>query len=345
MSFIFDVNETPATNATAIFQLKTLMKSAGWTVTRSSDGTTFNASGDQITGADTGANGMNNNNAWFVLKQPAAVDGYQRQILFFRGTNVSNWWVQYSISSGFSSGGATSAPTAADAQNLFATSSSGGQLFSSTEGGIRWHVMADNSSPYSFAAFAYNTGGGNVTNMLVCDRMTAGSFPTQDNDPYVWYFGSYNNNNGSVLPRQTQSSPPVDLGSDSPMVRTDAPTGLSPTLGFPSCWFKYALSGATFTNVTAPFYANSMLSGAVHTMIPCGLGSNPHTGNDDLFPLIWARTSSNSTPVGYKGTSSMFQWCGAQRSTGDTVTVSTASDHIVLNGTLVLPWNGANPLI
>ena len=64
MAFVFDVNESPATYAVAMFQFKTLMKTAGWTVPRSSDGLTFNSSGDQITSGSSGANGMNNNNAW-----------------------------------------------------------------------------------------------------------------------------------------------------------------------------------------------------------------------------------------------------------------------------------------
>jgi len=71
MAIHFDVNQTPSTFAECAFRLKQIMVTAGWVVKSSSDGTTFNSTGDQITSANTGAGGMNNNNAWFRIQDPA----------------------------------------------------------------------------------------------------------------------------------------------------------------------------------------------------------------------------------------------------------------------------------
>ena len=72
MAYTFLTNQTPATAAVAIYNLKTTFKAAGWTVPRSSDGTTYNNSGDQISAGTSGAGGMDNARAWFVIQEPAA---------------------------------------------------------------------------------------------------------------------------------------------------------------------------------------------------------------------------------------------------------------------------------
>lgn len=340
MAYIFDANETPSTNSLAMFQFKALLKTAGWTVPLSSDGTT-NISGDQITTGATGTGGMNNPNAWFVLQQPTAVDGYSRQLLFFRDTSGTtlgiNWWIQYSINAGFTGGGATTAPTASDAQNLLGTSATGAALFT-TGGSFRWQIIADNTSAYSFAAFAYPIGGGQASTIMMSDRMVAGSFPAQDNDPYIWFFSGYSTNH--ALAYNTGSGNSASISADCCMTQA----AFNATNGVPSAWVKYGFGGQSFVTCPALFYSQFYTS-TPYSLAPFGLGSNPHSGNDDLFPLLWGRTAAAGGLVGYKGTSTLMQWCGAQRSTADTITVSTSSDHIVVNGAVIFPWNGSNPLI
>ncbi len=70
MAFIFS-KTYPSTGSAAIFAFKELLVDAGWTVLPSSDGTTYNASGDQITTGSSGAGGMANNSAWFRIESPA----------------------------------------------------------------------------------------------------------------------------------------------------------------------------------------------------------------------------------------------------------------------------------
>lgn len=342
MSYQFTYNQTPVSNADAMLMFKTLLKSAGWTCTNSSDGLTHNASGDQITTNTSGAGGMNNPNAWFVLIAPGAVDGYTRQLLFFRDnssstlTNPTNYWIQYSISAGFTGGGATTPPTASDAANILGTSTTGSPLF--TNGStFRWQILADSATPYTFAAFAYPIGGGNATTFMMSDRMAAGSFPSQDNDPYVWFMSGYNTNHCM----------PFNASGTNTQLSTDVgftQSSFSASQGVPSSWLKYGLSGQVFTP-TPSLTLSQFNSNPNYSVAPFGAGSNPHSGNDDLFPLLYGRVAAAGGVCGYKGTSSLMQWCGAQRATADTVTVSTSSDHIVVNGAVVLPWNGTNPLI
>lgn len=53
------------------FQIKELLKSAGWTVTLSSDGSATAGAGDNITTKDDVGLGINGNGAWVVLSSPS----------------------------------------------------------------------------------------------------------------------------------------------------------------------------------------------------------------------------------------------------------------------------------
>ena len=73
MPYFDDLNNvSPASQAAAIFDLKETFKAAGYTIRGSGDGiAAHSAVGDVITSAGSGANGMNNTNAWFTVRQPA----------------------------------------------------------------------------------------------------------------------------------------------------------------------------------------------------------------------------------------------------------------------------------
>ncbi len=87
MAFTFNLNLVPTSFADAVFTLKTQLKAAGWVHQASGDGlaafsTTPGNVNDQITSGGSGANGMDNARAWFVLQQPG---GGPRQLCFQRG--------------------------------------------------------------------------------------------------------------------------------------------------------------------------------------------------------------------------------------------------------------------
>ena len=113
MAFVLN-KTTPATGAVAMYELKELLKLAGWTVLSSSDGTTYNSGGDQITSGASGANGMANNNAWFRIRSPAGAGAVS--FTFQRGTTNLAWRIVRSRTAGFTTGSpsATVVPSASD---------------------------------------------------------------------------------------------------------------------------------------------------------------------------------------------------------------------------------------
>lgn len=178
MAYIEDLT-TPATGDIAIKRLKDRLVSAGWAVVASGDGrSAYEAAGDAIT-ADSGANSLDAAGAWMRLRMGG---GATREILFIRGASVTTWTVRYSAA-GFSGGSppsATTAPTAADQQNLISAS----QLLPA-DGGYRWLVCAEDATPYHVWAAAMPTGGGAARTLIGVWPMRSGSYPSADTEPYV----------------------------------------------------------------------------------------------------------------------------------------------------------------
>lgn len=334
MALQYSVNNIPATGAMAIFNLKTWLKAQGWTVTSSSDGTTYNSSGDQITTGASGAGGMANNNAWFVAQMPL-VNGVNRQYCFQRGTTNQVWRIKYSYSSGFTGGspGSTQTPSAADEQVLQGAGTNAAPTFVTVldaDGGYVQHIAADSASPYGWwmIAYRYQTGtsfptqNGNAV-MFFVDPLQSGSYPTGDVDPYVMCFSKGTNafeSNGSGLYIHT---------------------ALNAQPSAPLCWIAKGLSNQGF--VSTPIVTHRFESGNI---VPGGgLVQNPITGYDDLFPAQYGRSFGQTSPSGYKGISTLFKVLSVIRPNyGITMTVSTARDKMIF-GLLALDWNGTIPRV
>jgi hypothetical protein len=316
MAWSFDVNNTTITGAQAIYQLKQGLKNAGWTVPRSSDGTTYNASGDQITSGSSGANGMANNNAWFVVKSPS-VDGYEREFCIQRMSTNLLWRIKYAVSSTFSGGSpsATQVPSASDEALVHGggtdSSPTGSGLFS-TDSTYRYHfIYGGLEESYSFYSFGYPLGGGNSNHSFMFDRCSLNTFAPEDLDPFVIY-SSNTSNLISTL------------------------SGLSTC----KCWYKKNLSGQIFQNVAVSDYVNSSGSSLYVGL----LGTNAWNGKDDGLPVFYGRNVASGGTPGFKGISRHLYLKCAARSTGDTISVVTSKDKIYLND-LILPWNGTSPLV
>ena len=303
-----------------LYYLKQTLKQAGWTVTRSSDGITFNSSGDQITGYGTGAGGMNNASAWFVVRAPGAVAGSTRQFLFQRPSSNANcisMW--YSQSAGFTGGGISTAPTATDSQQILNVTG-----FSSAAT-YRYSIAADNAAPYGFYMFNFTSTTGTPTGIIAVDPLVDGTYESSDVDPYVIYAPS-NNGAYQTTPGSTASltSETLNLGS-----------------GVIS-WIKKGYTDQGFVVTPALGYQTG-----VGTAIPGNLSTNPYTSNDEIFPILFARRNGLTTVTGYKGISSLMKWVGTTgRSTGDTISISssTSKEYIIFNN-IALPWNGSTPTI
>jgi len=179
MAYIDDLT-TPATGDAAMRRLKDRLVAAGWTVAASGDGrSAYAAAGDAIT-ADSGAGSLDASGAWMRLRMGG---GATRELLFVRGASSTTWTVRYSAA-GFVVGSpppsATTAPTAADQQNLI----SAAQLLP-TDGSYRWLVCAEDAAPWHFWAGAIPTGGGAARTLVGLWPMRSGSYPVSDAEPYV----------------------------------------------------------------------------------------------------------------------------------------------------------------
>lgn len=191
MALQFNVNNTPATGAVAMFTLWTTLIGATWTKQKDSDGTTYSASGVQVTSGAAGANGLANTNAWGIFKMPGSNKSFSIQ----RGTTNLLWRIVYSPSVGFTSGtpGATQAASASDGIIMLGGGTEAAPTFAAlyqTDGGYRLECAADNAAPFGFWSIAFPTGSSvvnNCTHTFALDAMRAGTTISTDTDPYVTF--------------------------------------------------------------------------------------------------------------------------------------------------------------
>ena len=162
MVFQYSTNNTPVTGGAAIYIALTTLVNAGWTVKSSSDGTTYNSSGNQITSGGTGTGGYGNAKAWFRIQAPA-IGGKNRELTIQTpNTATSSARIKYSPSAGFTGGSpsATQTPTASDevllcGSALGTDSSPTGTAIFTADGSYRFSMMAgDISIGYGFYWFA-----------------------------------------------------------------------------------------------------------------------------------------------------------------------------------------------
>lgn len=327
--FLFEDNTTASTNLTpasgpeAIYALKRLLKAAGWTVTRSSDGTTYNASADIITSGLSGAGGLGNNNAWFVLQAPAG----GRQIVIQRGTSNINWAAHYSKAAGFTGGSptATVRSTATDEQALLGAGTGTFAQLLPTDGSYRFSCGADSASPYGFYAFAVSTGGANSHTMILFDPMTSGV--AEDADPYVLAFTYHATSNW------------MDTGG------TSGITSAASSSTCPKGYLKFGLAGEGFVKLPALTYCHRSSSGGSLVMsFPEGAPTDPHNSKDQVAPVIWHRPSAETAPAGFKGVSTVCKMNCVDRSNLDVLNLVGTKDRVVV-GHFNLPWDGSTPTI
>ena len=331
MAYAYLVNQTPATAAVAIYNLKTQLKAGGWTVPRSSDGTTYNSSGDQISSGSSGANGMDNARAWFVIQEPASPS---RQFCFQRdnttGANTSyKWRIKYSKGAGFTGGSpdAVTVPTATDEQFLLG-SGTGTTVFAAlfslaTDGGFRHQIVVDGASRYGWASFAWINTTGVPTHGLFYDPITSGT--AADVDPSVLYL------NG-VVSAST-------LGGV-------AGSGVGQYESFARNYSKlFGYSNGTFA---------ATIFGMILAVSDTGtwMGLFPFAGvvdddtKDNLMGMPYTQFNTTSHVGMWKGLSSLLSWINVVRATGSTFSTTGAGskDRVALCD-VSLPWDGSTPTI
>jgi hypothetical protein len=323
MAFTFDVNTIPATGAVCIFKLRTALLVQLWTSQKDSDGTTYSSGGTQLTSGGSGANGLGNTNAWFVVRDPNST----RSFCWQRGTTNLLWRVKYSASAGFVGGSpaATQVPSATDEQIVTGGGTDAAPTFTSiftTDGSMRFNVVAgDATVGYGFLYNAFTSGSPSLTVYGFClDVMATGSYPASDTDPAIVY------------------ATPVS-GSTSAW-GTDMTTNVTST----HAWLSTTWQGITGVTYQDP---SSTAVVAPASVAGQGTGTNPFSGEDAGLPLPFARAAAHvGGPSGFKGFGSLLRWSSTVRANGDTISNTGASsrDKMWMNGCR-LPWDGSIPIL
>lgn len=358
MALQYTVNLTPARFSECIYNLLNRAVLAGWTVVAWSDGTTVHNTppgpgNNGFTTPGSGANGLDNASAWFVMQQPsggASPWSGVRQFAIQRQTtaNDTNWKIKYSFGGGYttpaSAGTNVQMPVINaginDEQILIGggtdASPTFGLLFQGTEGSQRYSCAVDDGtdSPdpsFGFFSFAFPSGGGDPTHGFMFDPLISGTFPLADVDPFILYADG---NQTRVWKAETSSSSSL------------AGEVFDVNGGCPRTWYRKGLSSpAQSFQVVSGMAICSLLAGNNFQRIwPIGAGSNVLTASDDLSQVIYARRAALGGNTGLKGISNFAKWIGSIRSTGDTFTLNTTRDRIVV-GHVALPWNGAVPTV
>lgn len=297
----------------AVFQIKELLKAAGWTVPESSDGTTYNAAGDQITSSGAGAGGLNNSLAWFRLQSANGAVEYTVQ----RGAGASTDWRVKLARAPFNAGapGVTQTPTTTNPDNEQVVIGGGtdaapttGTLFSSIAGNLV-KGAADDASP-GFFFVAIPAGGGSPNGAWVLEPLL-GASPME-----VFPYASYSPGGSNVFLNGGMSS---DTSSNWKSWTED---GLYPIV----------LSATSF-------YVSTTVT------VPGGMVVDPINGKQIDFPFVLARRfTSNSANPAWKGVASYTTWLGFTSSalTGDTQTIDSALDRLIARE-VTLPWKGTVP--
>lgn len=296
------VNLAPATGAELMFFLQEAFKQAGHVVQQWSDGTTlFGATGGWAHGG-AGANGAANTNAWIRTRTPAGAGG--REFTFQRGATNLVWRHKISHSDGFTVGAsATDTPSSADQRIVAGGGTDAAPTFFSwlsADASYRAHIGTDNAAPYNAYILTLVLGGVGFTKHWWFVNMTPGSFPSGDVAPYV-----------------------VDMATGA-LSKGILPGATANTACFGQGFYRKGLGGESFRPFRAGVYVPNF---GGSEMIPGGIGINPYDGDDNVIPMLIARTAiGGDADPGWKGfaPTDMVGWPGSARSNGDVTDIGAA---------------------
>ncbi len=315
----FTLNLTPTNGAQALANLIARLVASGWTVPMWSDGTTKFTTGTP-TGA-SGAGGLANASAWFVVQQPTGGTGSYagtRQLLFANQsspTNSTTWLGYYSKAAGFTGGSASAVPTATDGVDTWfhiQNQNNDITLFPADGTAMVQQVYASSVAPFTFYSVCYPSGslGASRTQTftsIILDFSTAASSGS-DADPAIVIMG--------YSPHNLTGFNIGGYGSYGPYLRA------------------YAWLGGLW-NAMGP--ANVLAQGTPSQRLVCNQqypGSGPlQNSNVGFVPVIWL------TSPGTKGISSLLHLFTSDEQSGFLLNQNSAGDNIVF-GDFAFPWDG-----
>lgn len=298
------------------YLIKEHLKTVGWTVPSSSDGTTYNAAGDQITHGSSGANGLGNTNAWVRIRSP----DNSLEITLQRAVNDNTYRIKLArapMNAG--TPGATQTPTTTTATDEIVVLGAGtdaaptGGSFGfggGTAGAQMLKGGADDTSPYGFwfATSTCGSAGSLVPGIFYLDPLIM-TIPG-DAFLYVVKAGAVETSTGSLSNLDAQANQ-----------------------------FSYVASATPTVSINMP--AQHMVIGS-NIAIP----SDVVTTADGRFRELlvrYERRAAAASP-GYKGVSSLMKWVTPIRLRWTTLSIDTPHDRIVF-GDVSFPWDGSFPRI
>lgn len=299
------------TGSVAVWEVISMLIAAGATKAADSDGTTYSATGTQVTSGSSGAGGLGNTSAWVRLQLPGG-----RELTFQRGASNTQWRVKYSASAGFTGGspGATQTPTATDGQIRIGGGTDASPTYVSwfsADASYKLYGGAGGATDGFWFATVAIVGGAQVAGMFF-DPLSSST--TSDGDTCVIGVSI----SGSAF-------------TSSILIANSATATTGGVMG----WLKYGLAGSGYVAIPA-----LTLNDGGGAMWPSAAGTNPHTNKDALELIQYGRKSSLSAPTGPKGVSKFVAWNAATRSATETYSVDSTRDRIVFSD-INFPWNGA----
>lgn len=293
---------SPATAAEAVWSLVQMWVAAGASVLADSDGSTYNASGGQVTSGATGAGGLGNANAWVRVRFHGG-----REVTFQRGAFSTQWRAKYSAKAYFTGGspGVARTPSATDEALRIGGGTDASPTFTTlfpSDASFKLYGCADSS-----------TGGWWCACMLISSGTQSGGMildPLEEELP------------GDTEPTALVVVFPGSSFTSAVLGSTSAAATTSGTMA----WKKYGLAGASYVAMPAlPFGG-----------WPNNAGQNPQTGNELLRPVEYERIASLGGNTGQKGTSTLVMWNASNRSAKELYLVGTA--YRVCFGDVNLPF-------
>ncbi len=331
MSWIFNTGSEDTVNFASntsqwAWLFKELLKSLGWEIQASSDGT--NVSNTPGNGNDQigSAGEMNTNNAWYVIKQPTT--GFThwgraggRQFIVRRGTGVTSWLIVYvplddneAAQTPTANGTTTTIPTFTKSVALLGTLPDTTTAFVSNASTLRYMIGAMDSAPWGFFMTGWNTSGGDESG-LIFDPLMPDSVNPLDEDPYIVCATSAN-------------------GIFSRGVMTD---GTGSFKGY----YRKGRSDEQFVTIPANCYACDSGAGQLNYVIPNALGRDPYDKYDRTLPGWYIRpVNRGNTDQLYgiiKGESSIWRWTAGAYVNGTRRTEGVLNDRVVA-GDVTVPW-------
>ena len=326
MAFTYVRNVTIGSCWDAAFFLKEHLKANGHTVKSSGDGlSAYSATGDILTGINSGANGFGNKKAWFRIQDPNGREFTLQQAttLFSIGTRLCAFRIKYSRAAGFTGGSpsSTQTPSATD-EGIVA---GGG-----TDAAPSPHTVGDTLAN-SIPSFAQFTIGGSAENYGWSVYMYAKGAPTAVS--LAWFFDPLNQ-------AQSADTDPFMyrfLNAGKTTFADLNTTSTTPGNGAGRGWVGLGTVDEGFKELSAA----SVKIGS--TGFPLDMKVDPHTGKDQIGTIPIMRTTAMGLPAYVKGNSSMMFWLGQTRNFLTTLNANVSKDYVAIGDIAIKQQDGTDP--